>query len=215
MNTEKIKFEITFTEPLLASKPGNREIMAEFLNNNGKMTVPAEELAAVPEPDPNAVENKSTVFPKDATGLLMWDYQIKGFLKENIYALIEMGEIKNLNKWNYRRAVDLFVRISPRRIYYRDPSGCVIQKPSGDLQRSMRVMTMQGERVALARSEALDPGTKFDCEATCFLATGAVKKTIAVIDCDLIRQCLDFAAGAGFGQWRSGGYGRFTWKQIQ
>jgi hypothetical protein len=31
---------------------------------------------------------------------------------------------------------------------------------------------------------------------------------------DHIRDCLDYGALKGMGQWRSGGWGRFSWEQI-
>ena len=72
---------------------------------------------------------------------LLWDYQLRGFFKEKLYSLIELGQC-DLSKWNYKKAVDLFLFVNPRRIrYWR---GVPILKPDGDLQRPLRAVTMQG-----------------------------------------------------------------------
>lgn len=64
---------------------------------------------------------------------------------------------------------------------------------------------MQGERIALASSEALPAGTWFECE-------------IEMLDPSLdgfVREALDYGKLFGISQWRSSGKGRFEWEEIK
>ena len=65
-------------------------------------------------------------------------------------------------------------------------------------------MTAQGERVAIASSEMIPAGT-------------SAVFTVTILADELegrVRQWLDYGRFNGFGQWRNGSYGRFTWEEI-
>jgi hypothetical protein len=217
MKTEKINAIITFTEPTLASTPGNRDLLDEFIAKKAPGSEQAEEeLAALPADEQTA--KASTVFPRDDQGLFCWDYQWRGFFKEAIFAQIELGELRNLSKWTYKRAVDSFLFVNPRRIRYLDDLGQYYKEPTDTLQRPLRAETMQGDRVALARSELLPPGTQLNLEVTLLIGEGSKKKdgttraTGASITREIVIACLDYGQFKGFSQWRGGGYGRFTYE---
>lgn len=212
MKTETLKIVATFTEPTLATSPGNPELLEEFKNPRDDAKL-AEEIAAVtPEEAEERVERASTVFPKDAQGIFLWDYQLRGFFKEKLYSLIELGQC-DLSKWNYKKAVDLFLFVNPRRIrYWR--AGVPILKPDGDLQRPLRAVTMQGDRVALARSEMVEAGAQFKAEIVLLRPEKALKKSSAqALTMADVRACLDMGKLVGFSQWRGGGFGRFEWQE--
>lgn len=216
MKTETSKFTITFTEPVLATSPGNRQLLTDY--KQPEDLDPAkkkEEAECLPDPEDveQELEKASTVFPKDSTGLFAWDYQVRGFFKEALSALIELGEC-GISKWAYKRSVDQFLFVNPRRIYYRDASGVIITQPSGAIERSLRVTTMQGDRVCLARSECVPEGSQFEFTVTLLETTNA-KAKVAKIDLDLVRAMLDRGRFVGFSQWRSGSYGRFTWTEAK
>jgi hypothetical protein len=222
MNTQQLKVRITFTEQLLASASGNPELHEEFIaarvaNDRTKTLAQQQENSgeevAVAQSVAEVVEKTSTIFHRDETGLFLWDYQWRGFFKERIGTLCELGEMKHISKWTYKRVVDQALFVSPRRIYLTS-EGAAVKKPDGTLQRPLRASTMQGDRVALARSEYVDAGTQ--CEFTVkLLITSNAKSAWRDLDVDLVRSCLDMGQNSGHGQWRGGGYGRFTWEEVK
>lgn len=215
MNTTVSKFRITFLELSLATSPGNRELMTTYKQPADLPAAKkAEEAAALPSADEinGEIEKASTVFPKDAAGIFAWDYQMRGFLKEALSSLIELGE-SDISKWAYKRAIDQFVFVGPRQIRYLNDAGTPLLHAAGALERPLRATTMQGDRVCLARSEYVPAGTRMEFTITVQTTTNA-KNKVARVDMDLVRACLDRGAFVGFSQWRSGSYGRFMWEEI-
>lgn len=205
MQHETLTVKMRFTEPLLALSSGNREIQEEFIASKAPtQTMSEEEIVAIPLQA--TIEKASTVFPKDEQGLFMWDYQIKGMFKETLAVLIELGDLTTVSKWAIKGAVDNFVFIEPRRIYLRRPDGTICKEPDGSLQRPLRADTMQGPRIALARSEQLAPGTLLEYRVKLLKSTNPKsKKTLTM---ENLKEALAYGAVRGFGQWRSGGWGR-------
>ena len=213
MKIELLNIKLEFQTPLLGSSSGNKALHEEHIASKAPTTAAAaEELSCLDVAD--EIHKAMTVFPKDENGLFIWDYQVKGFLKESIAVLIELGDIKDLSKWSHKKAVDSLIFIQPRRIYLKDSTGKPILKATETLQRPLRAETMKGERVALASSEMLPEGTQ--CQFTLKLLSGDNKKTkLAVVTLDNIQAALDYGAMKGFGQWRSGGYGMFNWQSLE
>ena len=213
MKIETLKIRVTFTQPTLATAPGNKEIMEEFKASKAPTATAAmEELSTLPMEE--QVEKASTVFHCDERGVFAYDYQWRGFFKEKLFALIELGDC-SLSKWSYKKAVDLFLFIGPRRIHFtRD--GQVIAKPDGDLQRSLRATTMQGDRIALARSQMIEAGAQMEFDIKLLMPEGikGPKKSSAALTVDDVKACLDYGAMIGFSQWRGGGYGTFTYEIL-
>ena len=63
----------------------------------------------------------------------------------------------------YKKEIDGLVFVSPRRIPLVMPEG----GETGICERPLRATTMQGDRVALARSETVPAGTTMDFSVTC------------------------------------------------
>ena len=138
------------------------------------------------------VEEKGwTGFHKDESGLFIFEYMIKGFLKHAGNILKEVAKIKAL-----RSKIDDYVFIQPRRIYLGQ------DKPDGFIERPLRAMTMQGPRVTLARSDYIGAGKKI-----VFQITLLPHKEISW---EVIDKLLAYGELAGLGQFRNGGYGRFV-----
>lgn len=211
MKTETIQARITFTEPVLGTLPGNKELMEEFIavraDTEGKIK---DELRALPAQE--QVEKAMTVFPRNANGPFIWDYQIKGFIKGSVLALLELGDI-SISKWGYKKAVDLFVHVYPRQIQILGTDGNPIgQTKLETLQRPLRAETMQGDRVCLASSEVVPAGCSIVVDIHVLTGTNGKSKS-AVLTLDDIRACLDYGKIVGYSQWRSASYGRFTWSE--
>ena len=199
------KFKLTLTEEMLGSACGNPDVHKEFIaGKSADAAKMEEELAALPA---DVLADKSkTVFHRDTDGTpMLFDYQLKGLVKEVVGILldtpewsgkdIKIGKTK-LSKYTFKRVVDNFVFVTPRRIRLSNPVGA-------DCVRPLRADTMKGERVSLATSETVPEGTTFEFSVAT-LSGGD--------DFDaLIRACFDYGAFKGLGVWRNSGKGRFSY----
>ncbi len=196
----KIAVQIELTEPMLGTIPKNEDVYRMWC----EIKAPKEDEAL-----PVFDENRSwTGFHTDVFGLHVYDYQIKGFVKEAASILPEAlgfrkkaktGEEQGgfLSGQTIKGRVDNQLFIFPRRVYFI-PNKI---KPDGYLERSIRVITPQGARVTLGRSDTVEAGTKMAFE-------------IYVLDNSPItfeglRTVMQYGELKGLGQWRNGSYGRF------
>lgn len=200
--TDRTKIRLIFTEPLLGTLSGNKEIAGEFILSKypGK-GLSQDEVDAQPDPC-EELEKISTLFARDAEGRpILWDYHIKGFFKDACGMLKrgygEMGKMSRLLK-PHKKLVDGCIFVFPRQIVIQ------VAGEIGWEQRPIRVQTAQGERVALARSERIPAGSSLEFE-------------ILLLDARLFQQVdewLDYGALRGLGQWRNGSFGRFGWEIV-
>lgn len=198
--------KITFLEGTLGTASANPDVHSEFIASKSADAAKAkQEVAALPADE--LVEKSVTVFSRGENGEpILWDYQIKGFLKETLGILMEyvesacsLGNAK-LSKWTYKKVVDNAVNVTPRRIPLVMPKGGNITH----CVRPLRADTMRGARIALATSEEVPAGTTIEVEIT------TLHKKLD----ELIVKCLDNGAQKGIGQWRNSGKGRFEWELI-
>ena len=77
-----VAIEITFTEEVLGSSPNTKEIYSEFIASKAPDAASvADEVEAVGADE--VTEKGTTVFPRNDDGEpVIWDYQLKGFMKE-------------------------------------------------------------------------------------------------------------------------------------
>ena len=80
---KEIRVRATFLEPMLGTASANKELHAEFIASKAPDAMSREEEVAALGVE--AVEEKAmTIFPKLEDGTpFIYDYQIKGFNKEN------------------------------------------------------------------------------------------------------------------------------------
>lgn len=203
-----MKIEIEFTEPLLGTLAGNKELAEDFIASKHPDGTQKDEIEAIPE----ALEKASTGFSRNDEDMpMLWDYQIKGFFKEACLAMIHTDTMKKeelkkvrLTEYLYKRTIDQMIFINPRRIELRLPEGCEPNKLEF-LERPLRGQTMRGERIALARSEIAPAGTKIT-----ITISSLNEKLWPFIDKWLI-----YGALRGLGQWRNASYGRFSYRKLQ
>lgn len=197
-----MKVKIKLTEEMLGTASANPELHREFIaSKSADADKVKEEMESLPADD--LIEKSLTVFHRDPSGMpIIYDYQIKGFIKEAVSVLIELSdkEIKvgktKLSKFTHKRIVDNYIFVAPRIIR--------LAPVSGVCTRPLRAETMRGERVALASSETVPAGTEFEIEIN----------TMSDTLVDLVKKCLDYGALKGLGQWRNSGKGRFVWQAV-
>lgn len=193
-----MKIRITFTEELLGTASANPDIHREFIASKAPDAATIEdEVAAV---GAAAVADKvMTVFPRTNGEPHLYDYQIKGFLKDACGSLARApGTLSNKTK-AYKKVIDGLIFVFPRIIKFAGPAAKI-----SNCQRPLRAETAQGPRVALANSETIPLGTSLECE-------------IRMLDPKLepfVRELLDYGQLRGLGQWRNSGKGRFNWEEL-
>jgi len=190
---ETYKLTITFTEPLLGSQPRKDVVREHIMRRRGiDPDSVADELETLDE----TLERNTTAFHKRDGKPVLYDYMIKGFLKEAAATFNGRAELNGMK--NARAKIDAYVFVYPREI------PIVTDSPILILERPLRAMTMQGPRVSVARSEMIPAGAKIECEVQ-VLAPDIISE-------HLLRTILDYGRYKGIGQWRNGGYGRFEYE---
>jgi hypothetical protein len=193
-----MKIEITFTEPLLGTVSGNKEIAEEFIMSKHPDGIQEDEQNSLPE----QIEKSTTYFARinDDNTPILWDYQIKGFFKDACSMLRRVKGTKSASLQAYKKVVDGLFFPTPRQIPIN---------VAGELtftERPLRGQTAQGERIALARSETAPAGSSIEVDIVC-LEPSIEKK--------YLKEWLDYGALRGLGQWRNSGCGRFTYLIIK
>jgi len=197
--------KIIFHEIMLGHAPADREVYQRFIQakerarDEAAAEAKGDELASLPIED--LEKSGWSVFHKDEQGLLIYNYMVRGVFKAAAEAVTGTTGMTA-----YRSKIDKFLFVTPRRIHFQR-NGKFITEPDGQYERPIRVMTMQGPRVSLKRSDHLDP-TKGEFTLSCRLHIMPLGRT--EISEKRLRSWLDYGDwGSGFGEWRSGGFGRF------
>lgn len=142
-----------------------------------------------------------TAFHRDGTTPIIYDYVLKGHMKEMWRACRQMPGSASSKLTAGKSKIDLLVHVFPRRIPLK------LSKPTVDNERPLRADTPQGPRVTVVASEAAQAGTTMEFEVLC--------QAPDVIGEKLLREWLGNGEFFGLGQWRSGGYGRFVVESFE
>lgn len=200
------KVELELTTEMLGTVPKDPEVYRAHVQSKAADLgdeKAAEELATVEH-----VEGKGwTGFHMLDGEPIIYNYLIKGFFKEACGMLRQVPGSYSSSLTSYKKKIDGLVFVSPRQIRLELPEGGEM----GVNERPLRAQTAQGERVALARSDTYPAGTRLVFTVN-FLASelkGRGGKSLPAED--LLREWLDYGALKGLGQWRSAGWGSFTY----
>lgn len=182
---------LTFTEPILGSTPDPKaytQYVAQKAMDNGKYV--NDELATLVD-QPRG----KTGFHRLGSKPVLYDYVIKGYMKEACTALRRMDGTLSKGVSAHKTKIDSLVMVEPRQIELR------LRKPTTDMERPLRADTPQGPRVTLVSSTAAAAGTTMEF---------TVKVLGGQISQELLTEWFEYGQYSGLGQWRSGGWGRFT-----
>lgn len=205
---DRYRVRLRLLEPLLGTVPKSETVFTDYLaslalkrRDGGERITPEAALELIEEEKstlPDREERGWTGFHEDEHGPFLYDYQVKGFIKEaaSIVALMGITNIANL-----KNKVDNLVYVQPRRIRLT----CLDEYP---LERPLRAMTPRGPRVSLLRSDQVPAGEEINFE----LWVLRNKKEVTV---ELLRELLTLGLLKGLGQWRNGGYGRFQFELVE
>lgn len=193
---ETMRVRITFTEELLGTANGDPAIHEEWIASKAPDAPSrAEEIASMGTDE--AIEKSMTVFPRtEDKKPFLYDYQIRGFFKEAAGFINQTKPAKE-KLAAHKKKVDGLIFVKPRKIVLNG-----VMNPT--CQRPLRAQTAQGERVALANSEAMAAGTTAEFEIVC-MADGLMK---------FVREWLDYGEWHGLGQWRNSGKGSYLWEEL-
>lgn len=198
------KYRATFTECLLATKPNDEMVHETYIAAKREKGIAKDELDAETRTlnEIERLEKGCTVFHRMKDGTpMVWDYQIKGFLKDAIKALRRDPDSACSKLKNYKGVIDGSVFVKPRMIPLQLPEGATL----GTCQRPLRAQTMQGERVALTQSEEAPTGTVIEFSVLT-LAPG-IDKALA--------ECWEYAQLRFMGAWRNSGKGTAIVKEVK
>lgn len=202
-----MKIRISFIDPMLGTKAADPAVFATYIATKRPEGPSTDELASA-----ESAEIKGTTgFHKDTAGNpFIYDYQIRGFLKESLGALKQIPNSKVCGIPTYKQKVDLFFFVYPRLIPLVIPDGQSI----GVCERSLRAETMQGPRMTVVRSEEVPIGTAMEFEVASVIEKVKIGERSVLVE-DVIAQTMDYGLFHGFGQWRNSGKGRFTWEFVE
>lgn len=206
MIAKKYRVKLTLTEPLLGTVPKNEDVYSTFIASKvlkrqeetdsviNETALISEELATIP--DIGTEEARGwTGFHTDDEGPFIYDYQVKGFLKEAGNLIKDFAATEKIRA--LRSKIDNYVYVFPRRLRLQP----IEPRP---LERPLRALTMQGPRVTLMRSDVVAAGATISFE----LHVLPVKD----LSEELLTELLEFGMYKGLGQWRNGSYGRFEYE---
>lgn len=195
---KEMRVRLTLTEDALGMAPTSNKIYADFIAANAPDAKTREEEIAE-----NGIEETvnagTTVFPKLPDGRpFFWDYQIRGMFKDSMGMLRRVPGTACSKAKAYKKLVDGLLFVRERRI------PIAVNGALGNCQRALRTDGPSGSRTALASSETVPAGST--CECTIIMLTDEMEP--------IVRECLDYGALRGLGQWRNSGAGRFIWEEV-
>lgn len=187
------KVKLTFTEPLLGTVPKNKDLYRDYIASKAPDSSNGErEVETVQEME----EKGWTGFHCEGGCPILYDYVIKGFFKDACSMLRRVGSTNSAKIAAHKKVIDGLVFVLPRQIQI-NTNGNELQI----IERPLRANTAQGERVALAISDAAPAGSTI--EFTVKILGGITK--------NVLTEWLDYGELRGLGQWRNASYGRFSY----
>jgi len=189
MNLVTIPIKIKLEERLLGTVPKDKSVYKTYIAHKTTEENKEEETATVEE-----IEGRGwTGFHSDEKGLFVYDYLVKGFIKN---AATVLKDSKAIKIKNLKSKIQNYVFVFPRRVYFGK------KKADGVFERPLQAMTMQGPRVSLVRSDYIEEGLVLKFEIKLLEHKEITKATIM--------ELFEYGQLQGLGQFRNGSFGRFV-----
>lgn len=205
----RLEVDLTFTNTMLGTKPKNVQLFEDYVAKLAPTAdLTAEEMETAREMEAEIKERSgTTIFHRKNGKIFINDFMIRGFFKEKLTVLKMIPDSSAEYLGTPRGKIDSLVFVTPREIFLNLPEGTDV----GILERPLRVDTMKGPRVSLARSETVPEGTtcKFTIEALSPRVRGKDKHILEWKP--LLIEALDIGKWNGIGQWRNSGAGSFVY----
>nr|DAO45363.1 MAG TPA: hypothetical protein [Caudoviricetes sp.] len=199
MEMKERKVRVTFTEELLGTASGNKDLHRDYIASKAPDAEKLEEEVEALGVE-GVLEKSMTVFPRNEEGTpILYDYQVKGFFKDCAGVLRKVPGTKASKIKAYKKEIDGLLFVFPRKIPIC-AAGAL-----GTCVRSLRASSPMGERTALATSETIPAGSTMEFTISCLTEDMEV----------LAMECLEYGILRGMGQWRNSGKGRFTFELLE
>lgn len=211
MEMETRTYKLMGTEPMLGSNPSDPDVRAKYIESKKPPTITENESENTPDPrgDDGYGLTVFLLHPKTG-GPMLYDYVVRGFLKEALLTLKDQ-----LKLVAPKSKVDKYLFVSPRHIPLCDPGTSEpVKEPDGVFERTLRAMTMQGPRVTLAGSETVD-SWQITITLTLLHNQPGKKAEGKALTWEAVEAALNYGRLQGLGQFRNGGFGRFTWERVE
>lgn len=218
------ELKISLLEPMLGTVPKDTSIYGDWVlakREEGQKDLPESEKDKDDETltvdTVGAEERKGwTGFHWDQGGPFIYNYMVKGFLKNAAKVLRQQSGISALQS-----KVTNFVYVRPRRVHFDMADAMQAEElvsyigtgeatakigPNGlaCLERPLRAETMRGPRVSLARSDVIGGGTVIRCVVKLLKNPEITEK--------VLRYLLQYGENQGLGQWRNADWGSFEYE---
>lgn len=195
---KEYRVKLQFTNELMGGTPKNPELIRDWLEAKGAPDIEAnaQEIEASIE----ASEQRSWCGfqSQDGQGLCMRGYHVKAHIKDCANILKDMLGIKALRS-----------KVADRCYVMEDYIPLAAKEPSGFFEHPVRVMTAQGPRSALKRTDYVNkPLITFRLR---MLAVEIIPKTP---NGDLLDTIFEYGGIHGMGSDRGMGFGRYKVEEI-
>lgn len=194
-NQKVLKVKVTFLDEALGMTPSDPNIVREYIASKAPDAKTLEDEVAAVGID-ETVQKGKTVFPRHEGKPVWYNYQIKGAFKDACRMLWRVKGTRSNKLKASIKVIDGAIFVQPRHIPINIPDGAAL----GDCQRPLRVSDAAGERVCLANSETVPPGSWFEFEVVLLDAAHE----------SVVREWLEYWQLRGLGQWRNSGKGIAT-----
>ena len=195
----RMKVKVTTTEQMLGTCPGDPEIYRNYIGDQAPDAATLEEEVEALGAD-QVFDDKVTVFARTEDGKpMVYDYQWKGLFKDACGMLRRVKGSESEKMKAYKKIIDGLIFVEERKIPINTDKEITI------CQRPLRASGPQGERVALAASEAIAPGATMEFTIRCLVDN----------DIKAVKEWLNYGVLRGFGQWRNSGAGRFEYEILE
>ena len=200
--------EIKISDKILGGTPKDPNVIDGWLNtvisDEHQMRKLAAETKEAMKPNEDEEKLKETLseanwcgFKRDENGLFIEGRTVKAMLKETANILKNKLDLTAFK-----------ARVAERVFVLEDRVYLDTQTPDGDIEKPIHVMTAQGPRTSLKRTDYVSSPT-IKCTLEAFDEPLLTKKKDKIVPQAYLEGILQFAMENGLGAERSQGYGRF------